>query len=288
MIGHAVKQMLFARRTSVLQLVRHSPFGTGQLKWDPVAAPIVADESALEGLQAAIHLSGASVVGRRWTPAYKRTMWMSRVQSTRALASTLSRLREPPRVLVVASAVGIYGDRGDEILNESSSPGAGFLADVCKDWEAAAQLAQDAGIRVVHTRFGVVLGPGGGALSRMLPVFRLGLGGRLGSGRQWMSWVSLQDAAAAILLSMDSPGIAGAVNVTAPAPVTNADFTKALARAVHRPAILHAPAFALRIALGEMSDEALLASARVIPSKLTAAGFKFAHPTVEEALNSAI
>jgi hypothetical protein len=243
---------------------------------------------ALEGLAAAVHLSGASLAAHRWTPAYKRSLWVSRVESTRALAVALAGLRRPPNVLIVASATGIYGNRGDELLDERSHPGSGFLSDLCVEWEAAAQPAVDAGIRVVHTRFGVVLGQGSGALANMLPLFRLGLGGRLGSGRQWMSWVSLPDAVAAILFAMDTSELAGAVNVTSPNPVTNAQFTQTLARTVHRPALLPAPAFALRLALGEMADEALLASARVYPSRLISSGFQFAHPTIAVALDGAV
>jgi hypothetical protein len=214
-------------------------------------------------------------------------MTASRVDSTRALAATLARLRQPPPVLLVASAVGLYGSRGEELLDETSAAGSGFLADVCRQWETAAQPAVDAGVRVVNLRFGVVLGPGSGALARMEPVFRLGLGGKLGSGRQWMSWISLDDALAAILFVLDRPSIEGPVNLTAPNPVTNADFTRTLARELHRPAILPVPAPALRLALGEMAGETLLSSARVYPSKLTAAGFRFAHPTITRALAAA-
>jgi uncharacterized protein (TIGR01777 family) len=189
--------------------------------------------------------------------------------------------------MLVASAIGIYGNRGDELLDESSAPGSGFMAELCEQWEAAAQPARDAGIRVVHLRFGVVLGPGG-ALTRVTPIFRLGLGGPLGSGRQWMSWISLSDAVAAILFALDTPTLTGPVNLTAPNPVTNAEFTRALARRLHRPAIFPVPAFALRIALGQMADEALLASARVLPARLTQAGFQFQHPTVEDALAAAL
>ncbi|MGB7549276.1 MAG: TIGR01777 family oxidoreductase, partial [Terracidiphilus sp.] len=208
--------------------------------------------------------------------------------STRALTTLLAGLRRPPRALLVASAVGIYGDRGNELLDESSAPGTGFLADLCRQWEAAAEPAVEAGIRVVHLRFGVVLGPGSGALAQMLPLFRLGLGGALGSGRQWMSWISLADAIAAILFALETPALAGPVNLTAPHPVTNAEFTRALARQLRRPAFLPAPAFALRLALGQMADEALLASTRAVPGRLMEAGFRFAHPTVSEALAAAL
>jgi uncharacterized protein (TIGR01777 family) len=291
MLGTAVREALAARPAEVRQLVRHDPVATDktdQLRWNPQASPAVANTDPLEGLTAAIHLSGAGIAAHRWTPAYKRELALSRVQSTGALAATLAELRRPPRTLMIASAVGFYGNRGDEVLDEGSGPGTGFMADLCQQWEAAARPASEAGIRVVHLRFGVVLGREGGALAKMLPLFQMGLGGRLGSGRQWMSWISLADAVAAILFALDSTALAGAVNLTAPQPVTNADFTRSLARAIHRPAILPAPAFALRMALGEVADEALLASARVVPSRLAGAGFKFAHPTVDEALAAAL
>lgn len=240
--------------------------------------------AALEGVAAAVHLSGARLAGHRWTAAYKRELASSRVQSTHALARLLSRLKQPPQTLLAASAVGFYGDRGEELLDESSPAGAGFLAKLCTEWEAAAKPAVEAGIRVVHLRFGIVLGGGEGALAAMLPVFRLGLGGRLGTGRQWMSWISLADAIAAILFAMETPGLVGAVNLTAPNPVRNVDFTLALGRQLKRPAILPVPAIALRLALGQIADEALLASARAFPHQLTSAGFQFTHPMVNEAL----
>ncbi len=287
MLGTALRQALAGRAATLMQLVRRESIAAGQLRWNPAASPAIADTAPLEGLRASIHLSGASVAGHRWTPAWKREMVVSRVESTRALAVALTRLRQPPKALLVASATGIYGDRGDAILDESAETGKGFLAGLCREWEAAAQPAVEAGIRVVHLRFGVVLGPGG-ALAKMLPLFRLGLGGRLGSGRQWMSWISLADAVAAVLFVLDTPGLAGPVNLTAPSPVTNAEFTRALGRALHRPAILPAPAFALRLALGQMADEALLSSARAVPNRLTAAGFRFTHPTVDGALAAAL
>jgi uncharacterized protein (TIGR01777 family) len=287
MLGAAVRNALTARGAEVLQLVRGDPGQAGQLKWNPSAAQPLADPSALEGLSAAIHFSGANVAAHRWTPAYKREIWTSRVDSTRVLSTMLAGLSEPPKTLLVASATGIYGDRRDEILDERSSPGGGFLAELCQAWEKAAQPAVKAGVRVVHLRFGVVLCTSG-ALAKMLPVFRLGLGGRIGSGVQWMSWISVADAVQAILFAIDTAAIAGPLNITAPEPVTNADFTRALAAAVHRPAFVPAPAFALRIALGEMADEALLSSQRAVPAKLTNAGFRFAHPTVSEALRAAL
>jgi len=287
MLGAALCQALAARNQETLQLVRRPAAGSLELQWNPAGTPPVADPAALEGLAAAIHLSGANVAAHRWTPAYKREIASSRIDSPRALASTLARLNSPPQVLLVASAIGIYGNRGDELLTESSAPGSGFMADLCEQWEAAVQPARDAGIRVVHLRFGVVLGSEG-ALARIAPIFRLGLGGPLGSGRQWMSCISLDDAVAAILFALDTPSLSGPVNLTAPHPVTNAGFTHTLARRLHRPAIFPAPAFALRITLGQMADEALLASARVLPAKLTEAGFQFQNPTIEEALAAAL
>jgi uncharacterized protein len=288
MLGTALREALASRGTRILQLVRRDPSATSEIRWDPSASRPITDLQPLEGLSAAIHLSGASVAGHRWTAAYKREMAISRVESTRSLATILSSLHQPPSAFIAASAAGFYGNRGDELLDERSSPGNGFLADLCRAWEAAAQPAVDAGVRVVHPRFGVVLSAQGGALAKMLLPFKLGLGGRLGSGRQWMSWISLADAVAALLFLVDSPELAGPFNLTAPEPVTNSAFTRALARAVHRPAVLPAPAFALRLALGEMADEALLASARVLPARLTAAGFSFAHATIDQALAAAL
>jgi uncharacterized protein (TIGR01777 family) len=288
MLGTVLRRALTARGTPVLQLVRSARAEAGQIGWNPGAGTGIAAPAALEGSLAAIHLSGASIAGHRWTTAYRRELVASRVDSTRALASMLAGLREPPRTLIVASAVGIYGDRGDELLDESSAAGSGFLAEVCRAWEAAAQPARDAGIRVVHARFGVVLGAGPGTLGKMLPIFRLGLGGRLGSGRQWMSWVSLEDAISALLFALETTQMAGAANVTSPCPVTNAEFTRVLAEQLKRPAMFPAPAFALRVALGQMADEALLASQRALPAKLLAAGFEFKNPTIEQALRAAL
>lgn len=296
MLGRALLRTLRARGTPVLRLVRTEVRGeaateSGQeevLRWDPEATPAMENPEALEGCGAAVHLSGASIAGHRWTPAYKQEVTASRVDSTRALATMLAGLVRPPRTLVVASAVGIYGDRGDAVLDESSAPGTGFLAEVCRRWEDASRPAEEAGIRVVHARFGVVLGRGPGALAKMLPVFRLGLGGRLGSGRQWMSWVSVDDVVSAIQFALEKESLAGAVNVVSPNPVTNAEFTRVLGRLLHRQAALPVPEFALRLAFGQMADEALLASALVAPAKLIAAGFRFAHPRIEDALVAAL
>ena len=288
MLGSALRSVVLAAGAQVVQLVRRPPVSPAEIEWQPAAAsqPLPAAER-LEGVSAACHLSGANLDARRWTPAFRRELVASRVGSTRALAVALAGLRHPPRVLLAASAIGFYGNRGSEPLTEASAPGAGFMADLCQQWEAAAQPAVEAGIRVVHLRLGIVLGPGG-ALARMLPVFRLGLGGPLGSGRQWMSWIALEDAVAAMRFALETETLTGPVNLTAPAPATNAEFTRALARALHRPAVLPAPAFALRLALGEMADEALLASARVLPAKLASASFVFRHPALDQALAVAL
>jgi uncharacterized protein (TIGR01777 family) len=281
MVGSALRARLGG---TVIQLVRRAPQSSTELHWDPAAAVPIADTGPIEGLDAAIHLSGANLAARRWTPAYRREINASRVDSTRALATLLAGLRRPPRAMLVASAVGIYGDRGDELLDENSAPGRGFLAGLCREWEAAAAPASAAGIRVVDMRFGVVLAPKAGALAKMLPLFRLGLGGRLGSGKQWISWISLTDLVSAALFLLESPTLRDAVNLTAPHPVTNSQFTRTLARLLHRPAMLPAPGFALRLALGPMADETLLSSTRALPRKLLDAGFRFAQPTIEEAL----
>jgi len=288
MLGSAVDCALIAKGVSTLQLVRRAPTTEGQLQWNPSVDPAIKDPGPLEGATAAIHLSGASVAAHRWTTAYRREMGASRVDSTIRLAKILASLRQPPKALLVASAIGIYGDRGDEVLDENSPPGTGFLADLCRQWEAAAAPALQAGIRVVHLRFGVVLGPGKGALQQMLPPFRLGVGAKLGSGRQWMSWIALEDVVAAILFALDHAKLAGPLNVTSPNPVTNAVFTHALGRQLHRPAVFALPRFALRALFGQMADEALLASARVQPAKLQAAGFQFSLPTIEESLKAAV
>lgn len=283
-LGSALRQRLGASGVPVLQLVRR-PAAAGQLTWHPGAASPFPDRTAIEGVSAAVHFSGASIAGHRWTPAYKRELAESRVDSTRALATALASLRRPPRTLMVASAIGFYGNRGEEILNESSGAGSGFLPELCRLWEQASQPAAEAGIRVVHMRFGVLLNRGPGALAKMLPAFRNGLGGRLGNGRQWMSWISVEDAISAIVFALEAPALSGPVNITSPNPVTNAEFTRALAHRLRRPAILPVPKLALRLIFGQMADETLLSSARVVPSKLLNAGFQFSHPKVEQALD---
>ncbi len=286
MIGSSLLRELKDNRIYSIQLTRRDSSSKEAVRWDPYAAEPVGDLSRLNDLDAAVHLSGANVSSNRWTAAYKQEILRSRVVSTRAISGLLARLKQPPRVLICASAIGIYGDRGDELLTEESGAGRGFLAETCQAWEAATQAAEDAGIRVVHARIGLVLAPGGGVLGKLVPLFRTGLGGKLGSGRQWQSWVSLRDLVRIFLRAMEDDALRGPVNVTAPGAVTNAEFTKTLGRVLHRPAIATAPAFALRLAVGQMADEALLASARVEPRRLLDCGFEFQDPSLEPALRS--
>ncbi len=237
---------------------------------------------------AVVHLAGENISTGRWTPEKKARIRDSRVQVTRRLCETVAKLAQPPRVVICASAVGYYGHRGDEVLREESAPGAGFLAEVCRDWEAATKPAVDAGIRVVNLRFGVILCATGGALAKMLTPFRLGLGGVLGNGQQWMSWVALDDVVGVITSALANETLRGPVNVVAPQPVTNREFTKTLGHVLHRPAVCPAPAFALRLALGEMADALLLASQRAEPAKLLASGFPFRFPKLGDALQHAL
>jgi len=288
MIGSGIAAALAGRGQPTLRLVRRLPRNSGELQWNPAPGGSIQDAGWLEGISAAIHLSGASIAGRRWTAAYKKEMAESRIASTRLLSESLARLKSPPETLIVASAIGLYGDRGDELLDENSAPGTGYFPDLCQAWEAATQPAVDAGIRVVPMRLGMVIGPGGGAMAKLAPMFRLGLGGPLGNGRQWMSWISEADAVAAALFLLDCPTLFGPVNAVSPEPVTNAAFTRALGQAVHRPAIVPAPSFALRLAFGQMADEALLASTRVTPARLLLAGFEFQYPTLAAAFAAAL
>jgi uncharacterized protein (TIGR01777 family) len=286
-IGSALVDSLRGDGYDVLRLTRGTvDRGAGEIGWDPATGQI--DSEGLTGTRAVVHLAGESLDGR-WTDSQKRRIRESRVAGTRLLAEALASLPEPPEVLVSGSAVGYYGvDRGDEPLDETSAPGTDFLSRVTVEWEAAAEPAAGAGIRVVHPRFGMVLDSTGGALARMLPVFKLGVGGRLGSGRQWMSWVSREDAVRAIRFLIDTPALAGPVNVTAPQPVTNATFTEELGRALRRPAILVVPGFALRLAFGEMADAMVLASLKAFPERLLEAGFEFRHPGIDQAFATII
>jgi uncharacterized protein (TIGR01777 family) len=289
LIGTALRETLSREGYNCKRLVRHPARTSEELEWHPQSGKSP-DCNRLSGIEIAIHLSGANISSTRWTDARKRVLVESRVEPVRALAAALCQTEPRPKVLVCASAIGIYGERGDEVVDESSTPGHGFLPETCLAWEAAAAEAAACGIRVVSARFGIVLSPRGGALAKMLPLFRLGLGGPLGHGREWMSWISLEDATRALLFlaqrALEEPSAppVEAVNVVAPNPVRNIDFTRQLGHALHRPAILPAPAFALRLVFGEMADQALLASTRVAPTRLQQKGFEFRHPTLAEAL----
>lgn len=281
LIGRALRRTLEPAGHEIVGLSRRAR-RPDDPTWSPAEGEIKGD---LSGFDAVIHLAGESVAGGRWTAAKKKRIRSSRVQGTDLLARALAGAAQKPRVLLSASAIGFYGDRGDETLSEKSPGGTGFLAEVAGEWEAATRPAEDAGIRVAHMRIGLVLAPGGGALGVMLPVFRLGGGGRLGPGTQWMSWISIADVVGGIRHLIEHDEIRGPVNFTAPAPVTNSAFTRALARAVHRPALLPAPAFALRLALGsEKAEEMLLASTRVVPEVLASTGYAFQAPELTSAL----
>jgi len=283
LIGTALVDALGAAGHRVVRVVRGAPTGDA-IAWDPKAGAI--DGAGLEGVGAVVHLAGAGIGDRRWNDAYKREIVESRVQGTGLLARTLAGLARPPAVLVSASAIGWYGDRGDEVLDETSGPGTGFFPDVCRQWEAAADPARAAGIRVAHPRSGIVLTPKGGALKKELPLFKLGLGGRFGSGRQWQSWIALDDEIAAILHLIASD-LAGPVNLTAPTPVTNAELTKTLGSVLHRPTVVPVPSFGPKLLLGpELASVVLYEGQRVMPEVLLASGFTFSQPTLEGALRS--
>jgi len=283
LIGSALAWRLTDEGHRVSALVRRTP-QPGQIPWNPEAG--ILNPEHLEGVDAVVHLAGENV-GARWTPAKKTRIRNSRVQGTRLLSETLARLRRPAAVLISASAVGIYGNRKEEVLDEHSplgDPKEDFLAAVGQDWEAAADPARTAGIRVVHPRLGLVLSPAGGALGRMLPPFRLGLGGQFGSGSQWMSWIVIDDVVSALLHLLATHTAAGAGNVTSPKPVRNREFTQALGPLLSRPTPFPLPAAALRLTLGQMADSTLLGSARVLPRRLEATGFRFSYPDLEGAL----
>jgi uncharacterized protein len=281
LIGQALVAALTAGGSEVLRITRAQGSAPGSVHWDPARGLL--DPGALTGVDVVVNLAGAPV-DPRWTESHKRAIRSSRVDGTSLVARTIAALRAKPRVLIAGSAVGIYGNRGDEILNEESKTGGDFLAQVGAEWEAAAAPARDGGIRTVHTRFGVVLSRKGGALAKMLPPFELGAGGKLGAGTQWMSWIAIDDLVAAVQFAIATPALSGPVDVTAPTPVTNAEFARTLGTVLHRPAIATIPAMALRLLFGELADAALLASQRVLPRALERAGFVFRYPTLEVAL----
>ena len=280
LIGRAVVSSLQASGQQVTRLVRGSATKPEEISWDP-ARPVVPE--TVSGFDAVIHLAGETIMGR-WTESKKSRIRESRVLGTRNLAEALAKAQQPPRIIISGSAIGYYGDRGEEVLRENSAPGKGFLPDVCQEWEAATEPATKAGIRTVQLRTGVVLSKDGGALRKMLPAFRMGVGGRIGSGRQWMSWIGVRDIAGAILHILASEDLQGPVNAVSPMAVTNLEFTKTLAAMLFRPAIFPVPALAARLAFGQMADELLLASQRVEPAKLSAQGYTFQLPHLSQAL----
>jgi hypothetical protein len=282
LIGQALIPVLTTGGHRVICLVRFKPRGGESLVyWNPAGGDI--DEPKLEGFDAVIHLAGEPITGR-WNAAKKRAIRESRAKSTRLLCETMARLSSRPRVLVAASASGYYGDRGDEVLREESGAGSSFLSQVCQEWEAATKPAAESGMRVVNLRFGFVLSPAGGGLAKMLPAFKMGAGGKIGSGKQYMSWIGIDDLVQIILFATTAHTLNGPVNAVAPNPVTNLEFTKTLGRVLGRPAIFPMPAFAVRLAFGEMGKELLLASTRIEPARLLSAGYQFRFPELEGAL----
>lgn len=288
LIGRALSQQLSAHQHLVHSLVRRPPASATEIEWHPEHADL--DPDVLRGFDAVVCLSGAGIGDRRWTQAYKRELVESRLESTGTLARALAALppMHRPATFLSGSAVGYYGERGDQPLVESAAPGTGFLANLVVRWEAATEPAAAAGIRVVTLRTGLVLAPGGGLLQRLVPLFRLGLGGKLGSGEQYQSWISLADEAGAIRHLLESGEVSGPVNLAAPNPVRNTEFTVELARQLHRPAPWSVPAFALRLALGEFADEGVLVSQRAVPETLLASGYEFGHPKLPDALGWAL
>jgi uncharacterized protein len=287
LIGSALSQRLSRDGVDVLRLVRRSPASAAEIRWDPTRPDSGLEATALEGVDAVVHLSGAPVASGRWTPARKQELRASRIGSTAALIRGMLAAPTPPPVLLAASAIGWYGDTGDRAVDESAPNGSGFLATLVRDWESATSPASAAGIRVVNLRSGIVMSSRGGMLAPLLLPFRLGLGPRIGNGTQYLSWITLADHLRAVRFLLDRRDLAGPVNLTAPAPATNAEFTKALAGALRRPAVLRAPASVIRLALGEVSTE-LLGSCRVLPARLEQAGFTFQHASIGPALAAAI
>jgi uncharacterized protein len=282
LIGQALIPVVTSGGHAVTSLVRFKPrTGAPLVYWNPAGGEI--DAAKLEGFDAVVHLAGESVAGR-WTAAKKGAIRESRIQGTRLLCEALGRLSNRPRVLVAASASGYYGDRGDEVLREESAPGSSFLAQVCQEWEAATKPAAEQGIQVVNLRIGFVLSRAGGGLAKMLPAFKLGAGGKIGSGKQYMSWIAIDDLVQIILFAITAGTLHGAANAAAPNPVRNLEFTQTLGRVLGRPAIIPMPAFAVRLAFGEMGEELLLAGARLEPARLLKAGYQFRFPQLEGAL----
>ncbi len=285
LIGSALVPYLEGAGHTLTRLVRRPPRGPRERPWDPVAG--VLDSAVVEAADAVINLAGEDVSAGRWNAARKRSIWDSRVQSTTLLASGIALASPRPQVMITASGIGYYGDRGEELLTEDSQPGTGFMPRLAEAWEAAAEPARATGTRVVAFRLGIVLAAHGGALAKMLKPFRYGAGGPFGNGRAWWTWIALEDVLSATLMALENHGLTGPYNLVAPEPVRNGDFVRALGRVLRRPAVVPAPAFALRALLGEMADEALLASTRAVPRRLLDAGFRHRFPEIEDALRDA-
>ncbi|HEV7746910.1 MAG TPA: TIGR01777 family oxidoreductase [Pyrinomonadaceae bacterium] len=284
LVGTALIKSLEAQGHEIFRLVRHAPNSKTEVEWSPDRYSIAL--ARIEGFDAVINLAGESIAEGRWSDDKKRRIRESRVKGTKLLGDALANLTVPPKTFICASAIGYYGNRGDEILTENSSPGSEFLADVCVEWEKATSLAAEKGIRVVNARFGVILDKNGGALAAMLPPFRMGVGGKIGSGKQWLSWIALADVIGALNFALEHNSLNGPVNFVAPAPVTNAQFTKTLGRVLSRPTLFPIPAFGVKLIFGEKGEALLLGGQRVAPKQLSSNGFQFEYSQLEAALAS--
>jgi uncharacterized protein (TIGR01777 family) len=282
LVGTALIKSLEAEGHEIFRLVRHAPTSKTEVEWSPDRYSIAL--ARIEGFDAVVNLAGESIAEGRWTDDKKRRIRESRVKGTKLLGDALANLTVTPKTFVCASAIGYYGNRGDELLTETSAPGDDFLAKVCAEWEEATALATEKGIRVVNARFGVILDTNGGALKKMLPPFRMGVGGRIGSGKQWMSWIALADVIGGIQFALANDSMKGPVNFVAPVPVTNAEFTKTMGKVLSRPTVLPIPAFAIKLLFGEMGEALLLGGQRVAPERLVTEGFEFSYPQLEPAL----
>jgi uncharacterized protein (TIGR01777 family) len=282
LVGKALIRSLTTDGHDIVRLVRNKPTGAAEIEWNPNEGRI--DAAALEGLDVVVHLAGESIASGRWSDEKKRAIRDSRIKGTALLSDALARLSRPPSLFVSASAIGYYGDRGDEVLTETSAPGKDFLSSVCVEWEQATKAAVEKGIRTIYARFGIILDANEGALAKMLMPFRMGVGGRIGNGRQWMSWIAIEDVVNGLRFLIEDRSMSGPVNFVAPNPVTNAEFTKALGRVLSKPTLFPVPAFGARLAFGEMADALLLSSQRVKPSVLQEKGYSFKWSTLDSAL----
>jgi uncharacterized protein (TIGR01777 family) len=286
LVGSALIQSLEAQGHEVFRLVRYAPNSRSEIEWSPDRYSIAL--ARIEGFDAVVSLAGESIAEGRWTDEKKRRIRESRVKGTKLLGDALANLTAPPRTFICASAIGYYGNRGDELLTEESARGDGFLSDVCAEWEQATSLAAEKGIRVVNSRFGIILDQEGGALKKMLPPFRMGVGGKLGSGKQWMSWITLDDVVGALNFALTNEAVRGPVNYVAPNPVTNVEFTKTLGEVLSRPTLFPVPAFAIKLLFGEMGEALLLGSQRVKPTRLEQAAYEFKHAQLEQGLRAVL